>query len=146
MKYTVTININLPRHRVVELFDNEDNLKEWQPGLQKTEHVSGEPGTEGAQMRMWFKMGKREIVMLETIKLNNLPDRLDTTYDANGVFNLQENHFIELDENTTRWESVCEFQFQNFSMKVMGWLMPGAFKKQSKKFMDLFKEFAEREG
>lgn len=146
MKYTITITINLPRTRVIELFDNEENLKEWQPGLVKTEHISGEPGKEGAQMRMWFKMGKREVEMLETIKLNQLPERIDTTYDANGVYNLQENYFIKLDDNTTQWKSVCEFKFSSFAMKVMGWLMPGAFKKQSRKFMDLFKEFAEREG
>ena len=143
MRYTITIDIDLSRKRVIELFDNEENLKEWQPGLQKTEHLSGEPGKEGAKMKMWFKMGKREVEMVETIKLNNLPERMDTTYDANGVHNIQENYFEEISENKTRWVSVCEFQFQGFGMKLMGWLMPGAFKKQSLKFMELFKKFAE---
>lgn len=31
-------------------------------------------------------------------------------------------------------------------MKLFGWLMPGAFKKQSQKYLDMFKEFAEKEG
>lgn len=143
MLYTLTIDINLPRKRVIELFDNTDNLKEWQPGLQKTEHLSGEPGQAGAKMKMYYKMGKREIEMIETITVRDLPEKFHGTYDANGVHNIQKNYFIELDDQTTQWKSICEFQFNNFTMKVMGWLMPGAFKKQSYKYMEQFKRFAE---
>ena len=34
MKYQNEIEINLPLNRVIELFDNPDNLKRWQPGLE----------------------------------------------------------------------------------------------------------------
>ena len=44
MKYTREIVIELPRDRVIELFDDADNLSKWQEGLQSFEHVSGEPG------------------------------------------------------------------------------------------------------
>jgi hypothetical protein len=30
-------------------------------------------------------------------------------------------------------------------MKLMGWLMPGAFKKQSQKYLVFFKEYVEKE-
>jgi hypothetical protein len=43
-EYTVEIEIALPRHRVIELFDNPNNLVRWQTGLQSVEHISGEPG------------------------------------------------------------------------------------------------------
>lgn len=33
MKYTCEITINQPLNKVIELFDNPDNLKHWQPGL-----------------------------------------------------------------------------------------------------------------
>ncbi|MEO2058942.1 MAG: SRPBCC family protein, partial [Mesonia sp.] len=39
--------------------------------------------------------------------------------------------------------SESEFQFSSFAMKVMGFLMPGAFKKQSLKYMKDFKAFVE---
>lgn len=143
MRYTISIDIELPREKVIELFDNTDNLKQWQPGLQKTEHLSGEPGQAGAKMKMYYKMGKREIEMIETVTLRELPEKFHGTYDANGVHNIQENYFEVIDQNKTRWTSISEFQFNNFSMKVMGWIMPGAFKKQSKKYMTLFKDFAE---
>ena len=37
-EYTVEIEIALPRDRVIELFDNPENLFKWQTGLQSAEH------------------------------------------------------------------------------------------------------------
>ena len=41
------------------------------------------------------------------------------------------------------WVSESEFQFQGFGMKLFGFLMPGAFKKQSQKYLNDFKNFVE---
>ena len=61
MKYSVDIEIDLPRARVVELFDNPDNLKHWQPGLVSFEAISGVPGEPGGRSRLRYQMGKKEI-------------------------------------------------------------------------------------
>ena len=37
MKFTNEVTINLPRARVVELFDNPDNMKQWQKGMESFE-------------------------------------------------------------------------------------------------------------
>jgi len=39
--------------------------------------------------------------------------------------------------------SESEFEFAGFGMKLIGFLMPGAFKKQSLKYLTDFKDFAE---
>lgn len=145
MKYTVEIDIDQPIEKVVALFDNSDNLKEWMPGLQSFEHLSGEPGKKGAKSKMVFLHGKRRTEMVETVTANNLPQYFSGTYEANGVLNIQENEFVKLSEGTTRWVSHCEFQFNNFMMKIIGFLMPGAFKKQSTQFLVQFKAFAEKQ-
>ena len=49
MKYTTQVEINLPRKRVIELFDNSENLKKWQEGLISFDHIEGEAGKEGAK-------------------------------------------------------------------------------------------------
>lgn len=49
MKYESELVIDLPRERVIELFDNPDNLPKWQEGLQSFEHISGEVGQPGAK-------------------------------------------------------------------------------------------------
>lgn len=143
MKYTTQIDINLPIDRVVELFDNPDNMKRWMEGLQSFEPISGTPGKEGAKSKLKFQMGKRSIEMIETITVSNLPEEFTSTYETKGVFNIVKNRFEPIDEQNTRYIQDQDFQFQSLTMKVMGLLMPGAFKKQSMKYLTDFKNFAE---
>lgn len=146
MKYTVEITIDLPRKRVVELFNNPDNMPKWMNGLESFEHISGEPGQPGAKSRLVFNEGKRVIEMVETIHTNNLPEEMTGSYETNGVVNNMVVQFKELDENSTKYIAYQEFIFSGLFMKLMGLLMPGAFKKQSMKYMESFKKFAEAEG
>lgn len=141
MKYSNEIEINLPRKTVVDLFDNPDNMPKWQEGFISFEPISGEPGKKGSKSKLKYKMGKREIEMVETITKNALPDEFNGTYEAKNVFNIISNKFID-QGNTTKWIAENEFQFSGF-MKLMGLFMPGAFKKQSLKYMKDFKKFAE---
>lgn len=145
MKYSQSIEILIPRQRVVELFNNPENLMKWQPGFIRHEHVSGNPGEEGAKARLVYRMGKRNTEMIETITLNKLPEAFHGRYETEGARNNQQNFFKEKSASVTQWTSVSEFIFSNPVMKIMGWIMPGAFKKQSYLFMEKFKEFAESE-
>jgi len=98
MNYSTTIDIDLPIDRVIELFDNPDNMKKWQPQLESFEHVSGESGKPGAKSKLKYKMGKREVEMIETITVNNLPDEFSGTY---GIRQYAWSSYIE-------WE-LCTF-------------------------------------
>ncbi|MBC2840025.1 SRPBCC family protein [Robiginitalea sp. SC105] len=143
MKYTCEIAIDLPRDKMVALLDNPENMKHWQQGLKSYRVLSGVPGREGAQMELEYQMGKRHLVMVETLIKHNPPHELHTTYDTRGVHNIQKNYFEEVGENSSRWISESEFQFSSLPLKLMGWFMPGAFKKQSMKYLEDFKRFAE---
>lgn len=143
MKYTTEVIINKPRKEVIEKLDSLENMKHWQRGLVNATPLEGTPGEEGATMKLEYKMGKREMEMKETIIKRNLPEEFHATYDAKGVHNIQQNYFKEVDQNTTKWVSESEFQFQGFGMKLIGFLMPGAFKKQSQKYLNDFKNFVE---
>ena len=145
MKYQLEIDIKLPRDKVLELFDNTENLKQWMPGLVSFEHLSGEPGEVGAKSKFVVSMGKNSCEMIETITVKNLPEEFTGTYTADGMWNQVQNLFSEVDENTTRWHSDNEFKSDKLMMKVMMLLMPWAFKKESLKFMNSFKEFAEKQ-
>ena len=142
MEYTLEIEIKLPRNEVVEKFDNPENMKHWQKGFVSMEHLGGEKGKTGATSKLIYKMGKREIEMIETITLIDLPEAFHLTFDAKNVYNIQENYFEELPSGDTKWISKNEFKFSGF-MKFMAFLMPGAFKKQSYAYMKDFKTFAE---
>lgn len=45
-------------------------------------------------------------------------------------------------DNSTKYITEQEFKFTGF-MRILGFLMPGAFKNQSQKYMRDFKRFAE---
>jgi len=142
MKYQQEITINKPRNEVVEKFSDPDNMEHWQRGFIFMKPINGELGAEGSQNLLKYDMGKREVEMTETILKNNLPYEFSATYDAKGVYNSQVNKFNETPENHTIWITDSEFKFSGF-MKFIGWFMPGAFKKQSYKFMQDFKAFVE---
>ncbi len=142
MHYTQEITIDLPREKVVDIFNQTENLKHWQTGLQGYKHLSGEPGQEGSQMLLYFKVGKRDVDLTETIMLNELPEKFNGKYEWNGGWNTLNNTFIELGEDKTVWVSECEMHMKGF-MKIIAFLMPNSFRKNSYKFMTNFKEFAE---
>lgn len=144
MKYTTKITIDLPRETMIQKLDNAENMKHWQRGLTEYRVISGTPGEEGTQMELHYQMGKRKMVLVETIIKRNFPTEFHATYDTKGVHNIQRNFFNEIDHNATEWVSESEFQFDSFFMKLMGFFMPGAFKKQSMKYAKDFKAFAEK--
>lgn len=142
MKYTTEIVVDVPREEFIKKMDDPNNMKHWQKGLIGYEQLSANVGQEGSRMSLSYEMGKRKIDMVETIIKRNLPEEMHMTYETKGVHNIQKNYFKE-ENGATRWISESEFQFSGFGMKLMGFLMPGAFKKQSLKYMEDFKAFAE---
>lgn len=141
MKYSNEVIINAPRDKVIELFDNFDNMSKWQKGFQSYSAISGTPGQVGAKSHLVYEMNGRKIEMVETITERNLPDVFSGTYDVEGVHNIIENRFIE-EGGKTRWIANNEFQFKGI-MKLMSIFMRGTIKKQTLSDMNRFKEFAE---
>ena len=143
MKYRCEIEINLPREEVIQKLDNAENMYKWQKGLISHEFIEGEPGKNGSKMTLKYKMGKREVEMVETILLNDFPSRFEAQYEAKNVHNIVRNTFLETSPNTTKWITEQEFNMSGF-MKIFAFLMPGAFKKQSMEYLKNFKNFAEK--
>ena len=81
--------------------------------------------------------------LVETISKNEFPTEFHANYDTKGMHNIQQNFFEETPDGKTKWISKCEFIPTGFMMKIMTTLMPSAFKKQSKKYMIDFKNFAD---
>ena len=143
MKYSTEITLDLPREDVIKKLDNPDNMKHWQRGLVSVEHLEGIPGKIGAKMKLKYVLGKRKMELIETITKSDFPNEFHANYDTKGVRNIQENYFEELSDGKTKWRTDVEFQFSSFMMKMMGFLMPSAFKKQSMAYLQDFKAFAE---
>lgn len=143
MKYTLDIVIKRGLDDVIQLFDSTDNMYKWMKGLQSFDALEGTPGQVGAKSKMIFLSGKREIEMIETITVKNLPHEFSASYEAKGVYNFVSNRFKAEGKNLTRYSTDQEFQFTGF-MKWLAMIMPGAFKKQTLQHMQAFKAFAEK--
>lgn len=145
MKYCLEMELNRNRHHVVELFDNPDNLTKWQPDLLEFRILHGIPGQVGAKTRVLYRMGRKQIEMTETVISRNLPDEITFTYETGGsgtptCWNQVQHRFIELEGNNTLWQFDSEYRCSGL-MKVMCLLMPGQFKKESRKYMAQFRDF-----
>lgn len=145
MIYSNEVVIDKPVEKVTALFVNPDNLQYWQEGFISHETNEGTPGRQGSRSTLKYKMGKREVEMTETIEVDDLPEEYTAIYETRGVWNRQVNQFQAIGENQTKYVSISEFKFSGFMMKLFGLLMPGAFKKQSQKYLDDFKKFVEGE-
>ena len=143
MLYTTEILVKVPLDVFVKKMNNIENMKHWQRGLQSTEHISGNPGDLGSKIKLNYKFDKREMEIIETITKSDFPNEFHATYTTKGMNNIQRNYFSETTDGQTKWKSINEFTPLSFSMRIMLFLMPRAFKKQSIKYMQDFKNFAE---
>ena len=142
MKYTAEIRINLPRSKVLELFDNTEYLYMWQPGLRSFTHLAGEPGEEGARSELVYDGRKGDLVITETISFKRLPEQFHMNYTSRGVYNEVENWFTELEPGLSLWRTVNTFRFKGI-MLLMAPFMKQAFIHNTMLNMDRFKLFAE---
>lgn len=146
MKFKGSININRPQAKVAKLFAEPDNLREWQDGFLKKELVSGKAGEIGAVSKIYYKYGKRDMVLTETISSNKLPESFEARYHHQHMDNTMLCRFIPIDDNNTRYEYEFEYTRVSWVMpKLMFILFSGMFGKQGEKWMRQFKEFAERQ-
>lgn len=147
MKIKGYIDINQPKAVVAELFADPNNLKEYQDGFQKKELVSGQKGQVGAVSKMYYNMGKRNMVLTETITSNQLPDSFEAFYHHKHMDNTMKCTFMSIGNNATRYEYEVVYTRIDWIMpKLMAVLFPGIYKKQVEKWIKQFKAFVENSG
>ena len=144
MQYITEILIKKPLAEVIKKMDSAENMKHWQEGLVSMEHISGTPGEFGAKMRLNYNFGNRKMTLIETITKQDFPNEFHATYQTKGVLNIQQNYFTSTIEDYTKWIAKTKFEPTNFKMNAMLFLMPGIFRKQTKKYMTHFKNFVEQ--
>jgi carbon monoxide dehydrogenase subunit G len=154
MKYTVSIEIALPRERVVQLLADPEQMPKWLRGLVLHEPLSGTHGEVGTESRVVLQMGKQTMELTETItrrepaNLHGLPRDSVVHFDreivAEGMWSAARDRLTGAGPETTLWVSENEYRFSGLPMRVMAPLMRGAFRKQSRQHMQDFKAFVEQ--
>jgi uncharacterized protein YndB with AHSA1/START domain len=144
MQYTIELEIDKPRDELWALFEDPESLPFWQPGFVSIEHIGGEKNQPGCKSRMLYKNRGRDVELIETIEAFDPPREFTAKFEAKGMEILVKSVFEEIDGgDRTRWISENEGKTSGFFMKLIGILMPGCFKKESMKYNQAFKAFAE---
>nr|WP_062339405.1 SRPBCC family protein [Herbidospora sakaeratensis] len=154
MRYTVSIEIALPRERVAQSLADPAHLPMWLRGLVLHEPLSGEHGQLGTRSRVVLQMGGRTMECVETITrrepadLREIPEpgvvHFEREIVGAGMWSAVRDRLTVAGPETTLWECENEYRFDGFLMKLVALLMPGAFRKQSRQHMEDFKAFAEQ--
>ena len=153
MKYTVSIEIALPREQVAQLLADPAHIPKWLRGLVLHEAISGAHGQVGTESRVVMQMGRQTMEATETItrreptSLHGIPRDSVVQFDreivAEGMWSAARERLTEAGPETTLWESENEYRFSGLPMRLMAPFMGGAFRKQSRVHMQDFKAFAE---
>ena len=133
----------MPREKVVEHFSNRDNQPKWFDDLKSVEVVEGVAGETGSKSLLTYN----SFELHETVLENRLPDEFVGDYLTKGTCrNKMKSSFHQIDENRTRYDvEVTDYEFYGLMVKVMAFVMPGAFKKQVNNYLARFKEVVEIE-
>ncbi|MGW0608796.1 SRPBCC family protein [Streptomyces sp. NPDC002644] len=153
MKYTVSIEIDLPREEVVHLLADPAQMPKWLRGLVLHEPLEGVHGQVGTKSRVVMQMGRQKMEATETITrrepadLREIPPGSVVHFDreivGGGMWSAVRDRLTEAGPRKTLWASENEYRFGSALMRLVGRLMPGAFRKQSLRHMRDFKAFAE---
>lgn len=154
MKYTDSIEIALPRERVVQLLADPAHLSKWLRGLVLHEPLRGTHGQVGTESRVVMQTGQQKMEGTETItrrepaNLHGIPRDSVVHFDreivAKGMWNAARDRLTEAGPETTLWAQENEFRFSGLPMRLVAPFMRGVFRKQSKQHMQDFKAFAEQ--
>lgn len=153
MKYCNSITVARPRAEVAQLLANPVNLPRWLRGMVLHEPVSGVHGQVGTMSRVVMQSGRQAVELVETITRREPADLRDIPTDVvvdferetvgAGMSSFVQDRLTEVDPGATLWESASEYRFEGLMMRIVGLLMPGAFRRQSQQHMEDFKAFAE---
>lgn len=153
MKYTVSIDVALPRQKMVRLLADPTQYPMWLEGLVSHEAVDGTHGEVGTTSRVVFDTGGQimegteRITRREPAELSRITADAVIRYErelvADGMWSAVRDRFTETGPETTHWESESEYRFDKPVMRLVAPLMKRMFRKQSLQNMIDFKAFAE---
>lgn len=144
MNFSGFIDIDQPIEKVVDTFIIAE--KKWQEGFVEKKLLSGREGENGAVSMMYYKNGRYQMQLKETIIQNNLPHSLEASYHHKHMANIMKYSFTKITETSTRYSVEVEYTKINWVMpRLIAILFPNRYRKPAQKWMENFKVFVERE-
>ncbi len=145
-KFKGSVIISKPVKVVTEMFLDPNNLKHYQNGFKRKDLILGDIGQEDSVSRLYYKFGRKNVMLEETVLINKLPESLVLLYHSRDMDKMMKCSFVEVDEQTTRFEYEYEYiRVSWFLPRLTFILFPNSYKKRDDKWNRQFKEFVEKE-
>lgn len=143
MKVSRTVVIERPIDEVWALYDDLDNMVEWQDELQSYELVEGEPDEVGSTRNQTIKqMGVTQHLKV-TLLERDPPHRTKSLYEGAQAPFTAEDEFIDLGDGTTEWTATIDVRL-NMLQKALELVLKPLASDLTKRNGKNFKEFCER--
>ncbi|EWS82729.1 SRPBCC family protein [Brachybacterium phenoliresistens] len=152
MRFTVRLEIALPREKVLDLLTDPAQRPKWLRGLVRHEPVHGREGQVGTVSTVELRSGKGTMQCTETITRREPEDlgqarpeqvvRYEREILAPGMWSAARERLSVAGPERTLWESENEYRFTG----AMRWFAPflrRAFIAQTRSHMEDFRAFAE---
>tara|TARA_B100000508_G_C11448020_1_gene272482 strand:+ start:1191 stop:1646 length:456 start_codon:yes stop_codon:yes gene_type:complete len=144
MKFNCSIVIDLPKEKLVSLWQDESRFPHWQKGFKSKQLIQGNKGEKDAVSEIVLDFKGKDMILKETVVENQLPDYKKVYVAHKHMCNFLTDQFESKGEHQTVWTAEVEYtQFIGFLPKLMAKFFPSMFKKQVQKWLDDFKHYAE---
>lgn len=144
MKYTNKVIIDSPIDTVVSLWSEPEHYPKWQSGFVKKVLLSGNAEEKNSKSEIYLIYNNKEMKLIETIIESNLPKEKKVLVEHEHMINTMKSSFIDLGDGRTQYLSEIEYlEFKAFLPKIVAYLFPGMFRKQSQQWLEAFKVFVE---
>ena len=149
IKYSEEIIINSNIEKIIDLFDNPYNMKQYMYGFESYTVIKGNLNEIGtiSEININFNDNDKtesKIIMIEEILSNNLPIEKKLQYTSNGILNIVTNKFEKISENETKFINEQEFVFNTY-MKLLFYFSKSSLKYQTRLYLNNFKDFVENQ-
>lgn len=144
MKIECSVIIDKEIDEVIKLWINPENNKHWQDGFKSIEHIDGPKGEVGGRSLIHYESKGRTMELEETIEVMNLPEEMTGFYFHKHTENRMSNYFSRTGDGGTEYRAVMEYTaFKGFMPQLLKLFGRKMFQKQTQKWLDQFKAFAE---
>ena len=146
IKYTEEITIDSNIDAICTLFNNPDNMSKYMKEFKKYKLIEGKQGNNGAKSEVTVNIEEKDVVLIEKIINNNLPNQKKVSYESDGVKNTVTSKFEKTGNNKTKYINTQEFEFTGYRKIISFFLKTKkqeAMQAQTKQYLTNFKEFAE---
>lgn len=104
--------INAPRFKVIQFFDNDDNLEKWQPELLKKKLLKGKNRSKNSKYILAYNLNGKLFELFGKIEGRHFPEVFTESFRRKGIMNWVVHYFSITKDKKTKWLVDNMFSFK----------------------------------